>query len=134
MLCNLRHINGGAKYFLKLIEKSHPEKLRDWQIQYRCIKRNDYEPRCNSYCKYSDTCKHKATLIKTLLQHERFEIVLRASNYVSLDDAALDLETNFHESASANNQDIYILEAQTAIGKTRMYCNYIQKHFKQKNS
>ena len=24
------------------------------------------------------------------------------------------------------------MEAQTAIGKTRMYCNYIQKHFKQK--
>lgn len=132
LLCNLRHINGGAKYFFKLIEKSHPEKIKDWKIQYRYIKRNDYEPRCNSYCKYSDTCKHKATLIKTLLQHERFEIISPASNYVSLDDAALDLETNFHESVSANNQDIYILEAQTAIGKTRMYCNYIQKHFKQK--
>lgn len=68
------------------------------------------------------------------MQHERFEIVLRASNYMSLDDAAFDLETNFYESASANNQNIYILETQTAIGKTRMYCNYIQKRFKQKNS
>ena len=132
LLSNLRHIDGGPKFFLSLIKKSHPEKLEDWKNQNTYMKRKEYNPiHCKKYCRYCNTCSHKATLMQTLLQNERFEIISPTSNYVSTDEAAFDLETKFDKVLSTSDQKIYVLEAQTAIGKTRMYCNYIQKHYKQ---
>ena len=131
LLSNLRYIDGGAKHFLSLIGKCNPEKLIDWNRTNTFLKRKEYNPiHCKKFRRYCDSCSHKATLIRTLQQHQRFEILSPEPDYVSLDEAVSDLETKFSEAMSANDQNIHVIEAQTAIGKTRIYCKYIQKHFR----
>lgn len=131
LLSNLRYIDGGAKYFLSLIDKCNPDKLVDWNGTNAFLKREKYNPiHCKEFCRYCDSCSHKATLIRTLQQHQRFEILSPEPDYVSLDEAVSDLEIKFSEAMNADDQNIHVIEAQTAIGKTRIYCEYIQKNYK----
>lgn len=133
LLCNLLHIESGSEYFLSLIDRDNSYKYNDWKQQVQYMKRNKYNDiSCSKFCKYygADKCRNTdKSLLYTLKKRDRYEFLDSNMNYTSLDATYHDLQEKFTEAMNAQDKDIHVLEAQTAIGKTSIYTSYIENNY-----
>lgn len=114
---NLLHVKGGQKLFFDgLVD--HEER---WKVQWRYIKANDYVPQnCSSIdCPYKDRCGGRSLYHRLA---DRIKRVKAEGPYIPMDGAVEMLDTALKDALSQRVNGIYLIRAQTAIGKTTAYC------------
>ncbi len=125
---NLIHVEKGSKLFLDTIDKSQYDTYKkDWKFYLRYFKDSKYLPmNCNSFCPYADTCHHGSNMLCTAKIKRKEIIRVSKKEYASVDDVYSDLKHNFENAVLADDKNIHVIKAQTAIGKTHMYIDYLK--------
>lgn len=115
---NLFHIKGGQKLFFDgLVD--HQEQ---WKVYWKYIKANAYAPEyCSKAdCPYEAECRSKSLYDKLA---NRIKRIKKAEPYMDMDEAVGMLNTMLKDALAQNANGIYLIQAQTVIGKTTAYCN-----------
>ena len=119
LLTNLCHIKRGKTIFFKGIEE-------DNELVWNCIwtqsKVYNYIPiECNAGgCPYKNICNTKSLYSKLLGQ----VISLKTEEtYVSIREAENEFKQYLDEAIDEKKNMLYLIKAQTALGKTQAYCN-----------
>lgn len=115
---NLFHVKGGQKLFFDgLVD--HQER---WKVYWKCIKANSYAPEyCNKAdCPYEAECRGKSLYNKLA---NRIKRIKKAESYLDMDEAVGMLNGALKDALAQQVNGIYLIQAQTAIGKTTAYCN-----------
>ena len=87
----------------------------------------DYQPENCCCCPYSRDCFHAKNMILTAKPGKTTIIQTEKKNYVSIREAEDDLKRTFQSAISSVEQGIHIIRAQTGIGKTNLYLDYLNK-------
>lgn len=123
---NLCHVSGGEKLFFDG-NINHVEK---WKEEWRYLNRNDYRPQycANGNCPYYERCRSPTILdrISKKIIKNRIEI------YSEIDESEKILENYMIHSILAEEKGIYLISAQTSLGKTSMYCKIVKNHYEKK--
>lgn len=128
LLTNMLQIKGGAKLFLSIIrEKDYDEK--DWRFYAKYAKDNQYKPQsCDGNCPYDKECSHEKNMLLTVKEKEQIVKLNEEQNYESLKEVYQHVCTCLEHAVESSENEIVIIPAQTAIGKTEAYCNLIRDH------
>lgn len=127
ILYNLNRIEGGPSFFLEIIQ-NYTDDISKWigQVKF-CRARYDKPQNCcgnNFQCKYCDVCKAK-NIVQCLARKERI-IKVADEKLCSLFEAETDFKEKFEMALKSKQKTVHVVKAQTAIGKTHTYCNYIR--------
>lgn len=120
---NLCRIEGGEKVFsniAKFIDNSN------WNIIINTIKEFDIKPRECSNCRYAKKCRHDENMIDTIKHEQNTIKQIEDSIYSSIQEAEASLKKEFINVIRSNDNDIHIIKAQTGIGKTNLYLNFLK--------
>lgn len=114
---NLVHIKGGRSLFFKCIK----ENVEKWKCDWDYIRKSNYHvQRCeNGQCPYVIKCQCKTILDK--LSRKIYKVG-SDNQYIGLDEAGELLQKYLEAALSAYGNNIYLIKAQTALGKTTAYC------------
>ena len=115
---NLFHIKGGQKLFFDGLVDHQAR----WKIQWKYIKANGYGP---EGCGKAD-CPNEAECGAKSLYHKlasRIKRVKEEEPYIDIDEAVRTLDAALKDALAQNDNGLYLIQAQTAIGKTTAYCN-----------
>ena len=114
---NLIYIKGGKHLFFDGL-KDHKDK---WEIQWKYIKENSYKPQnCeNINCPYLNICKCKNLYEKLSRKIKRIKA---EADYITLETAQKMLRFELESAICKKSKGIYLIKAQTALGKTTAYC------------
>lgn len=115
---NLFHIKGGQKLFFDgLVD--HQER---WKVYWKYIKANAYVPEyCSKAdCPYEPECGSRSLYQKLA---NRIKRIKKAESYMDMDEATSMLDAALKDALTQNVNGLYLIQAQTAIGKTTAYCN-----------
>ena len=125
---NLIHVEKGTALFLDTVRGSQYDTYkRDWEFYLSYFKNSGYMPmRCDSFCPYNDSCPHNANMLCTAKVKRKEILRVAQYNYVSADEAYTDLQNSFNNAVKAHDDRIHLIKAQTAIGKTHMYLEYLK--------
>lgn len=125
VITNMLHIRGGIKGFLETIEK-YGYDLDKWRETGKYIRDNAYHPACCVKCGYWETCKNRGTMLATIRENrDRHVDVVGQEEYISLEQGEKMLLGNFQKALEETYKGIYLIKAQTALGKTEVYCKVI---------
>lgn len=125
---NLIHVENGKKLFLDTVNASQYESYKkDWKFYLSYFKDSDYLPmNCDSFCPYKDCCPHGSNMLCSAKIKRKEIIRTEKPIYSSVEAAYADTENKFNNAMKAQDERIHVIKAQTAIGKTHMYLNYLQ--------
>lgn len=126
IIANLRHVNGGKKYFFDVLRKYGYGDYDKWNRDLYYM--NGYMPqRCSeSFCPYYDKCESAGTILETIASDRK--IYCEEEIYYSLEEATECLKNNLETAFERIGDGIHLIKAQTAIGKTTAYINLIASH------
>ena len=127
--CNMNSIDKGKKKFLEIIEESAIESYqdKDWRYYFNYMTAEEYQPiDCAKFCPYADSCNHAKNMILTAKVNRNNVVKLKEKTYCSLEDAVSELEMKLSAAINSDKNQINIIKAQTAIGKTHLYINMIK--------
>jgi len=134
---NLIHIASGNTLFKETL-KSHsyfderPKKYEDWNYYLYYLKNNGdkpYKPEsCDRYCPYKDDCSHGTNMISTWALRSGYmeKLADYEDVYVSLEYAYNDFRQRFRFALYSDLKKIFIIKAQTALGKTKVITEEIK--------
>jgi hypothetical protein len=135
ILLNMIQLSGGEKRFLEILyspaNEQHPSyQEKDWKYTCEYSRKQGYNAKnCNNFCPYYEECQHAANIILTVKNFKN-QITLKENHpdnvTVSLSEAEKDLKEKFNEAINSNDNCIHLLLAQTGIGKSEIYINYIR--------
>lgn len=101
----------------------HEEK---WEADWRTIKANEYSPQSckNGECPYASACR-----CKNLYEKLQRKIILKNNEdkYLSLAEGERLLTQYLNDAVYNPAKDIWIIKAQTSLGKTHTYCQMVQQ-------
>jgi len=130
---NLIHVEGGIPLFLEIIREqskgysSYGDK--DWQYYLYYFQAKDYKPitcDCDGFCPYATKCSHGANILNTAKVGKNEIIKLSTGEeLVSIEKSEQDLKCRFQQALEEDDDRIHVIKAQTALGKTELYLNYI---------
>ena len=131
---NLIHIETGKKVFLDILLSnsqydSYTNKYNLWDYYFSYFKQCNYRPEsCGSFCPYKDQCSHGTNILSTIRQ--KYHTIERLPNYIKkyypIKEVVDDLRQYMLAATDATGNTIYIIKAQTAIGKTKIYLELIK--------
>ena len=131
LMTNLIRIDGGRKLFLNRIKESDSD-YHKWAGDCDYYKKTYEHPySCITACPYAIKCDHETNICETLKiksQVERIKLI----EYSTLEESEKRFKHNFIQAVDANDKDIHVVQAQTALGKTEVYCDYIKAHMNKK--
>lgn len=132
LLTNLLHIMGGKKKFLAVIDKKKYDRA-EWRFYAKYAKDRGYKPQmCEGNCPYADRCDHAVNMVHTVKQNNKIVRIQEELPYYKVAEVYDFIEKNLWEAAKSTGQGIYIIPAQTAIGKTEAYCNLVSQEIDQR--
>ena len=125
---NLRKISSGEKKFFQYLPL-HTDAIENWEGQFSYIKKMGYAPESCLGCPYYDTCQHEKNMLLTVMKCDNkirklngnTEFHKPEENYRAICD-------NLYDAIHKPEKGIYLISAQTAIGKTHAYTNYIKEN------
>ena len=129
VLTNLLQVTNGSKFFLDILKQHGTrEQYEKWEKDINYCK-NYYPQKCGSdFCPYYDECNGCAgTIIGTLLADKSITYD-DEQFYTDIETASQSLKENMETAFESDDRDIHLVKAQTAIGKTSMYCDLICAH------
>lgn len=121
---NIIHIRGMQRMYLSIIKKYY-DSYEKWKFDLKYISALKYKPMgCDGNCPYADICTHDINICLTVsgrknirrLQEEPWE-------FISLQEAEERLKNNFNEAYDSDENNIFLIKAQTGLGKTAVYIN-----------
>ncbi len=118
---NLRFIKGGKTWFFEALPEHHSK----WKSHWKYNVDNDYMPSgCNKGCPYAEQCGGSTIYSKC---GSKIRKLSNLDTYLPLANCQEQLKTCLREAVDAEDDNIYVIKAQTALGKTEAYCNIIQE-------
>lgn len=132
-----RNLCGAEKGKQKFLEIMNSEENNDkhykfihWKEILTAIIKDDVPvARCES-CEYCDLCSHADTMLSTAKPTKREVRVLKKEKYVPVETAHQALQNAFYRAIASQDNKIYIINGQTALGKTSTYINYMKNSVK----
>lgn len=125
---NLIHVETGKKIFLEAIANSQYDTYkRDWGFYMNYFKNNRYAPiQCDKFCPYCDSCLHGSNML-SMIKIKRKEVLrIGEIEYSDIDEVQSELKKYFYKAVNSNDSKIHVIKAQTAIGKTHLYIEYLK--------
>ena len=125
---NFINVETGNIKFLETIRNSKYDTYKhDWGYYLKYYKKNNYKPmRCEAFCKYCDKCPHNVNMLETANLKRKKIIRTKKQQYVSLKEAETAVKSAFINAMNADDKRIHVIKAQTAIGKTSLYMEYLK--------
>lgn len=125
---NLIHIETGKKTFLKYINNSQYDTYkRDWKFYLKYFKDNEYLPmKCEKFCPYHSECHHANNMLDTVTVGRKKIVRLKEPEYAGISEVQAELKKYFYDAMGSGDNMIHVIKAQTAIGKTHMYLEYLK--------
>lgn len=118
---NLRFFKGGRKWFFEALPDS--SSVEKWKRAWEYNARNEYLPRnCEDVCKYAEQCGCRSIYSKLKSRIRKFN---KQNLYISLEECQEQLKTRLENAVNSEEDNIFVIKAQTALGKTETYCNLI---------
>ena len=129
---NFINIEKGKKKFMEILNSENNAKNEayhtcNWQTTLRTIIEMDYRLEGCESCPYADECMHSKNMILTAKPTNSIILQTKKKEYVSVEEAEEDLRVNFYKAVLSINEGVHIIKAQTGIGKTNLYLDYILK-------
>ena len=129
---NLVNIEKGRNEFLKILNSENNSYCeayhkRDWDMILKIIINMDYQPEGCCNCPYENECLHAKNMILTAKPGKSTILQTVRKDYVSIQEAEIDLKNNFQKAVLSDKQGIHIIKAQTGIGKTNLYLDYLKE-------
>lgn len=132
LLTNLRFIESGRKLFFRYLPL-HTERIEQWKYDADYIVKMDYAPAsCEGGCPYKDICVHKKNLLLTLRDYQKIRKCGEEPQYYPIKEAFRMVKYNILDAVSQMRKGIYLIPAQTAIGKTTAYCDIVSSDLERK--
>lgn len=127
---NLVNIEKGKSVFLKILNSPHNEHCtayhtRSWDTILNILIAMNYQPQGCTSCIYARECLHAKNMILTAKPGMSTILQTVKKNYVSIEEAEDSLRENFLKAIYSENPGIHIIKAQTGIGKTNLYLDYM---------
>ncbi len=115
---NLVYIKGGKSIFFHCLKKNEQK----WRVDWNLIKNYHYFPQqcANAGCPYVDKCGAKTLYGKV---SKKIIKIGRNEEYIDLETAQEKLKEYMQEAMMEKGNGIHLIKAQTALGKTELYCN-----------
>lgn len=136
---NLVHVDKGKILFLFILAKIYKNYPKYWSYQSKydyfknyCLsyieKHYNCPQGCEKFCPYKDDCDRAIDIISTVKVklHEIVKVVNQREEYVPLEEAEEDFKNQFNTAMSARENKVYVIKAQTALGKTEVYLDYMK--------
>ena len=79
-----------------------------------------------SQCEYCKHCQHSENMLSTAKPRKTEIRRTRKNEYYPIEEVAQELGNAFEQAVNTQEQDIYIIKAQTGIGKTHTYLSYMK--------
>ncbi|MDO4329074.1 MAG: hypothetical protein Q4C66_07045 [Lachnospiraceae bacterium] len=125
LMTNLLHISGGIKRFKKYLEM-HNYDMKSWEYYIKYAKDKMYSPmKCEGNCKYANSCNHKTNMVLTVKEKVQIMRLGEQEEYFAIDEVYQHICNCLLKAVEGHMRGIQIIPAQTAIGKTRAYCDLI---------
>lgn len=129
---NLVNIEKGKKEFIRILKSECNSEYeayhnRDWSVILNTMIEMDYQPENCCSCPYEKECLHAKNMILTAKPGKTTIIQTEKKDYVSIREAEEDLKRSFHRAIFSVEQGIHIIRAQTGIGKTNLYLDYLNQ-------
>lgn len=132
-----RNLCGAEKGKQKFLEIMNSEKNSDkyyrfihWKEILTAIIKDDVPVAKCENCEYCDLCSHTDTMLSTAKPTKREVRVLKKEKYVPVEAAHQALQNAFYRAIASQDNKIYIINGQTALGKTSTYINYMKNSVK----
>ena len=130
MASNFINMQKESKAFMKAVWSKENEHCvaytenRDWAVIMRYMKDRGYNPqRCDEACPYAKDCPHCKNMILTAAPGKTNIVPLKMKEYVTIEEADESLVSSIKDAMSRSG--IKIIKAQTGLGKTTKYLEYI---------
>lgn len=119
---NLLYIKGGKKIFMGGLN----DNTNKWEADWAYMAGNGYKPMSceNGHCPYCEQCKCYSLYEKLKMQVQRIE---GEESYTSIEEAYSKMEDAILMALESYDKGIYLINAQTALGKTAAYCGIIAR-------
>lgn len=119
---NLLYVKGGKQLFFDGLKENHDR----WKIQWKYMKACEYKPQScwNIDCPHKEKCMCKTLYEKLTNKMKRIK---GEDTFISLEDATEGLYEALGNALIEKRNDIYLIKAQTAIGKTTAYCSMAEQ-------
>ena len=134
ILTNLVHINGGIKYFRKIMTSLRectdlPYDYDKWYSNCTQISKCPYAPkRCEDFCPHSNECEHGKNIITTVkTMKNRITVIDNKISYTDIGSARQELYRSLLKAMFSADNHIHVIKAQTGIGKTHTYIRCIKE-------
>lgn len=115
----------GKKFFLEILSSNYSYQTNWKEILNAIIKGNIPLQSCEN-CVYEKECCHSKNMLETAVPKGNDVKVLTKQQYVSIQEASENLNEIFNEVMDSEHEGIYIIKAQTGLGKTNMLINYLK--------
>lgn len=123
---NAIHIRGLEKVFLKVLYENY-DSYHKWKYYIDYFKSRSFHPTSCSSCPYCDECIHEENMVLTVSGRKNIVRVEEEPPYVSVEEAYRQVYEALYTSVSApDNRVIYLIKAQTSIGKTHAFVDMIK--------
>ena len=119
---NLQYFKCGKNLFFSCLTEKKEKWARDWKNQIVT-----YLPtRCAKYpCPYCPECKCNTLYEKA---SRKIQKLSEQDEFYPLEECRMELRELLVEAIDSKENGIYVLKAQTAIGKTEQYCELVKNH------
>lgn len=127
---NLINIEKGKNEFLKILNEPENEYCtsyhkRNWNVILNILIAMNYQPQGCNNCPYASECLHGKNMILTAKPGYSTILQTMKKKYVSIEEAEIDLKKKFLQAVYSENHGVHIIKAQTGIGKTNLYLDYL---------
>ena len=127
---NLINIEKGKKEFLRILNASENKyctayHTRNWDAILNILIAMHYQPQGCCHCIYEKECLHAKNMILTAKPGKATILQTVKKEYVTIEEAEKDLKENFLKAVYSEKAGIHIIKAQTGIGKTNLYLDYL---------
>lgn len=127
---NLINIEKGKNEFLSILKSSDNADYeayhkRNWGAIVNILIAMDYQPKRCCNCPYEKECLHGKNMILTAKPGKSTILQTVKKEYVTIEEAEYDLKEKFMQAVYSENQGVHIIKAQTGIGKTNLYLDYL---------
>lgn len=127
---NLINIEKGKKEFLSILNAPENEyctsyHIRNWNVILNILIAMNYQPQGCNNCPYASECLHAKNMILTAKPGHSTILQTVRKKYVSIEEAEADLKEKFMQAVYSDYQGVHIIRAQTGIGKTNLYLDYL---------
>lgn len=127
---NLVNIEKGKNEFLSILKSPCNDEYeayhkRNWGVIVNTLISMDYQPQGCCNCPYENECLHGKNMILTAKPGKSTILQTMRKKYVTIEEAENDLKNKFQQAVDSPNQGIHIIRAQTGIGKTNLYLDYL---------